>query len=79
MKLKFSRYIFNSPQISNFMKIPLVVDEFFLADRRTDLQAHFLNFSNAQNEINWALITAVTCYIQQLVGTRLKSSYVSSK
>jgi len=39
------------------MKIRLVVDEFFLADRRTYLQTHFRNFSKAQN----ALITAVTC------------------
>ena len=48
-------YIFSkNTQISNFMKIPLVGDELFRADRRTDIKTDMtkltVNFANAPDK-----------------------------
>jgi len=50
MKLEFSRHIFETKQMSNFMKIRPVGADLFHADRRIDmtkLMVAFRNFANA--------------------------------
>ena len=48
MKLGFSRHIFKNPQISIFMIIHAVGEEFFLADRGTKGQTGRHNESNGR-------------------------------
>jgi len=52
MNLEFSRQIFENPQISTLMKIPLKRAEVFHTDGRTDmtkLKVAFCNFVKAPN------------------------------
>ena len=62
MKFEFSRYIFKSTQVSNFVKIRTVGAELFHADGRTDMTeliVAFRNFANALKNV----VYGVHCHI----------------